>query len=91
VLEEIKGLGGTTLVVTNRSDARVRAAADFLVELGAKGPEWARLPLYLPALQLTGLYTGTKKGLDPDQPRHLSRVVVLEEKESPQVSEHAAI
>jgi glucosamine 6-phosphate synthetase-like amidotransferase/phosphosugar isomerase protein len=27
-----------------------------------------------------GLYTGLQKGLDPDRPRNLSRVVVLEER-----------
>jgi glutamine---fructose-6-phosphate transaminase (isomerizing) len=90
VLEEIKGLGGTTMVVTNSADARVKAAADFLVELGVQAPEWAKLPLYLPSQQLMGLYTGTKKGLDPDRPRHLSRVVVLEN-EAAEAPEHAAI
>jgi glucosamine 6-phosphate synthetase-like amidotransferase/phosphosugar isomerase protein len=47
--------------------------------------------LYLPAQQLLGLYTGIKKGLDPDRPRHLSRVVVLEDEPSSEASEHAAI
>jgi len=91
VLEEIKELGGITFVVTNRAEDRARRAADFLVELGADGPELARLPLYLPAQQLLGLYTGIKKGLDPDRPRHLSRVVVLEDEPSSEASEHAAI
>lgn len=91
VLEEIKELGGTTMVIANRANDRARAAADFLVELGAEGLEWARLPLYLPAHQLMGLFTGTKKGLDPDRPRNLSRVVVLEDEDSAETSEHAAI
>ncbi|HXY49054.1 MAG TPA: SIS domain-containing protein [Terriglobales bacterium] len=91
VLEEVKRLGGTTLVVTNRAQPRVRAAADLLVELAAAGPETARLPLYLLVGQLMGLYTGLEKGLDPDKPRNLSRVVVLEEEDSPEESEHAAI
>lgn len=91
VLEEIKGLGGTTMVVTNRADARAKAAADLLVEFDVSGPEWAYLPLYLPSQQLMGLYTGTKKGLDPDHPRHLSRVVVLENEEATETPEHAAI
>ena len=91
VLEEIKELGGITFVVTNRAEDRARRAADFLVELGADGPELTRLPLYLPAQQLLGLYTGLQKGLDPDRPRHLSRVVVLEDEPSSKASEHAAI
>ena len=79
VLEEVKRLGGTTLVVANHSDARARAAADLLIELKATAVEAARVPLYLLANQLMGLYTGTSKGMDPDSPRNLSRVVVLDE------------
>ena len=89
VLEEIKELGATTLAVVNKADARARAAADFLVELNLDLPEFARLTPYVFFGQLMGLYTGLQKGLDPDKPRHLSRVVILEEgEEDPQ---HAAI
>jgi glucosamine--fructose-6-phosphate aminotransferase (isomerizing) len=91
VLEEVKELGGTTLVVANRAEERARAAADLLVELAVDGPEVARLPLYVLAGQLMGLYTGIEKGLDPDQPRNLSRVVVLQDEDTPEESEHAAI
>ena len=77
VLEEIKELGGTTLVVANAADARARKAADLLIELKLPVSEPARLAAYVVWAQLLGLYTGLKKGLDPDQPRHLSRVVEL--------------
>ena len=90
VLEEIKALGGTTMVVTNRANERIRAAADLLIELETQLPELARLPLYLPAQQLMGLYTGLKKGLDPDNPKNLSRVVLLDD-ESGQTSKHATL
>jgi glucosamine--fructose-6-phosphate aminotransferase (isomerizing) len=89
VLQEIKGLGGTTLAIANRADERARNASDLLVELDFELPESARLAPYIFAGQLAGLYTGLKKGLDPDNPRHLSRVVVLDEEQSPQLSEHA--
>jgi len=89
LLQEMKALGGTTLAITNRADARVRASADLLVELSLDGPELARLVCYLVPAQLLGLYTGLQKGEDPDRPRNLSRVVVLEsEKSKP---EHAAL
>jgi hypothetical protein len=42
----------------------------------------ARVAPYVFAGQLIGLNTGLKKGLDPDNPRHLSRVVVLEDEAS---------
>lgn len=82
VLQEIKGLGGTTLAVTNRADKRARAASDLIVEFDFDLPEVVRLAPYVFAGQLTGLCTGLKKGLDPDHPRNLSRVVVLDEETS---------
>jgi glucosamine--fructose-6-phosphate aminotransferase (isomerizing) len=91
VLEEVKGLGGTTLVIANQGDSRARAAADLLLELSLDVPEFARLAPYAFAGQLMGLYTGLKKGLDPDNPRHLSRVVILDETESPSKPEHASL
>ena len=78
VLEEMKGLGGTTLAIGNRVDGRARDAADLLVELSLDGPELARLVCSVFPAQLLGLYTGLQKGADPDQPRNLSRVVVLD-------------
>ena len=89
VLQEIKGLGGTTLAIVNRADDRVRLASDLLIELDCDLPELARLAPYIFAGQLAGLYTGLKKGLDPDNPRHLTRVVVLDEEASAERSERA--
>lgn len=86
VLQEIKGLGGTTLAITNQADKRVRNASDLVVELAFELPELARLAAYIFVGQLTGLYTGLKRGLDPDNPRHLSRVVVLDQDESTEPS-----
>jgi glucosamine--fructose-6-phosphate aminotransferase (isomerizing) len=78
VLKEIKGLGAATLVVANAADDRARRSADFLVELNLAVPELARLTTFVLPGQLLGLFTGLKKGLDPDRPRNLSRAVVLE-------------
>jgi glucosamine--fructose-6-phosphate aminotransferase (isomerizing) len=80
VLEEMKELGGVTLVITNRANENVRSAADVLIELDLDVPEVARLAPHILAAQLMGLYLGLKRGFDPDEPRHLSRVVVLKEK-----------
>lgn len=91
VLEEVKRLGGATLVIANQTDARARAAADLVVELAANGPETARAPLYVLAGQLMGLYTGIEKNLDPDRPRNLSRVVVLDDENSREETKHAAL
>jgi glucosamine--fructose-6-phosphate aminotransferase (isomerizing) len=81
VLQEVKGLGGTTMVVANSASSAVREAADFVVELRLDVPEFARLAAYAFPGQLLGLYTGLKKGQDPDRPRNLSRVVILNSKD----------
>ena len=80
VLEEIKKLGGTTLVVCNAGDSIIRRAADYFVELSLDVPEIARAACSVIPGQLLGFYTGIKKGLNPDEPRNLSRVVMLETK-----------
>ena len=91
VLEEIKSLGATTLAVANRADERTSRASDLVIELPLEIPEIVRLAPYVFAGQLRGLYTGLKKGLDPDHPRHLNRVVMLDEKDPTQEPRHAAL
>ena len=54
-------------------------------------PELVRQAPYIFCGQLTGLFTGLKKGLDPDNPRNLSRVVVLEDEDPREEPTHAAI
>ena len=80
VLEEIKGLGGATLVVTNAANSLVRRCADFLIELSLDAPEAARPAASVIAGQLLCFHTAIRKGFDPDQPRHLTRVVMLDGK-----------
>ena len=80
VLEEIKKLGGTTLAVSNVCNSTIRRAADYSVELSLDVPETARAAASVIPGQLLGFYTGIKKGLNPDEPRNLSRVVMLETK-----------
>jgi glucosamine--fructose-6-phosphate aminotransferase (isomerizing) len=90
VLEEVKKLGGKTVVVADRAGT-ARRHADLLIETKLDVPEIARMGPYLFSGQLMGLYTGLKKGLNPDQPRHLSRVVLLNELDSDETAEHAAL
>ena len=78
VLEEVKELGGTTLAVAFKADPRVREAADLAIEMPLGDDECAGLAARIVPAQLLGLHTGLKKRLDPDHPRHLSRVVILD-------------
>jgi len=82
LLEEMKSLGGTTLVVANHANDRIRRVADLLVELRLPFPELARLAPTLFPGQLLALHTGLKKGLNPDTPRYLTRSVILSEDSS---------
>jgi len=77
LLEEMKALGAATIVIANRVDSRAQRAADFAVELGLQSPEYARLAAFVIWGQLYGVYYGIKKGLNPDSPKNLTRVVEL--------------
>ena len=75
VLSEMKE---TIIAVCNRASESVRRSSDFIFEFGLDGPELATLAPFAVFAQLLGYYTGIKKGLNPDQPRNLSRVVILD-------------
>lgn len=77
VLREIKELGGRTLAIANRIDPEVAASADLSIELALTAPEPARLIVYVVWGQLLGSYIALRKGLNPDAPRFLSRVVTI--------------
>jgi glucosamine--fructose-6-phosphate aminotransferase (isomerizing) len=77
LVSELKELGAATLVVVNRATPALARSSDLLIELGLDEPEFARLaPAAIPA-QLLGAAIGLRKGLNPDAPKNLSRVVTL--------------
>jgi len=78
VLVEMKELGGTIVAICNRAPESVRRAADFLFELEADVSELSLLAPFLVLPQLLGFHTGVKKGFNPDEPKNLSRVVILD-------------
>jgi glucosamine--fructose-6-phosphate aminotransferase (isomerizing) len=78
VLVEMKELGGTIVAVCNRATENVRRCSDLLFELAADVPEHALPAPFIVPGQLLGLHTGIKKGFNPDEPRNLSRVVILD-------------
>jgi len=78
VLTEMKDLGGVILTVCNQANADVKSKTNLLVELNIPVHELALLaPSVVPA-QLLGFFTGIGKGLNPDSPKNLTRVVMLD-------------
>jgi len=75
ILDEAARLGAKVLMLGEHvKPIRDGAAISFESRL----PPEARDVLYLPPLQLLAYERATAKGLDPDRPRHLEAVVVLE-------------
>jgi|ERR1022692_4915805 glucosamine--fructose-6-phosphate aminotransferase (isomerizing) len=77
LLEEMKALGAATMVIANRVNSRAQRASDFTIELGLQAPEYARPAAFTIWGQLYGVYYGLKRGLNPDSPKNLARVVEL--------------
>jgi glucosamine 6-phosphate synthetase-like amidotransferase/phosphosugar isomerase protein len=74
----MKKLGGVILTVCNCANETIRASSDLVFELGLELPELATLAPFIVPAQLLGCYTGIKKGLNPDAPKNLTRVVLLD-------------
>jgi glucosamine--fructose-6-phosphate aminotransferase (isomerizing) len=77
LLEEMKALGAATMVIANRVESRAQLASDFAIELGLQSPEYVQPAAFTIWGQLYGVYYGLKKGLNPDSPKNLTRVVEL--------------
>jgi fructoselysine-6-P-deglycase FrlB-like protein len=76
-------LGGDSEAAEQRVLAESAALGATTWHLGSEGPgaaldEIARLPLVLHALQALALGVAVRRGLDPETPRHLGQVVVIE-------------
>jgi glucosamine--fructose-6-phosphate aminotransferase (isomerizing) len=78
VLAEMKALGGIIIGICNRAPETVRRSCDLLIELQADVPEPLSVAGSIVPAQLLGLHTAIKKGLNPDEPKNLSRVVILD-------------
>ncbi len=78
LLKEVKKLGAKTLVICENLPAAEKSSADYLVELESSLSDDARLVLYMPVIQMMGLYRALHKEINPDNPRHLTQVVVLD-------------
>ena len=78
VLMEMKELGGVILSICSSATAEIARASDLVIELGSSTNELALLAPFIVPCQLLGFYTGLQKGLNPDEPKNLTRVVILD-------------
>jgi glucosamine--fructose-6-phosphate aminotransferase (isomerizing) len=78
VLAEMKELGGTIVAITNRANTEIRESSDLVIEMDVRADQMALLAPYIVPCQLMGFFTGLRKGLNPDAPKNLSRVVILD-------------
>jgi glucosamine--fructose-6-phosphate aminotransferase (isomerizing) len=77
LLEEMTALGAANIVIANHVDKKAESFADLAIELSLESPEFARSVAFVIGGHLYGVYYGWKKGLNPDSPKNLSRVVEL--------------
>ncbi|HTP68498.1 MAG TPA: SIS domain-containing protein [Dongiaceae bacterium] len=77
VLSEMKDLGGIIVAICNRANDEIRKSTDLLFELDLDADEIALLAPFVVPCQTMGFFTGLHKGLNPDQPKNLTRVVIL--------------
>jgi glucosamine--fructose-6-phosphate aminotransferase (isomerizing) len=78
VLAEMHDLGAATVAVCNHANESILRSSDLVLELGLDGPELAMVAPFVVPAQLMGFFTGVKKNLNPDEPKNLSRVVILD-------------
>jgi glucosamine--fructose-6-phosphate aminotransferase (isomerizing) len=78
VLSEMKELGGVILAICNRASENIRRASALVIEFDVPGNELALLAPCIVPCQLLGFFAGLRKGLNPDEPKNLTRVVLLD-------------
>jgi glutamine---fructose-6-phosphate transaminase (isomerizing) len=78
VLSEMKELGAVIISVCNEATPAVRRSSDLVIDLQLEGSGLAALAASVMPAQLLGYYSALAKGLDPDVPKNLTRVVMLD-------------
>ena len=71
-LAEMKSLHGRLLVICEKSDADIAAAAEYVAELDSGLPDFARDILYLLPIHFLAYYKSLALGLSPSSPKNLT-------------------
>ncbi len=78
-LEEMKALGGSTLVLCDQAGVQLSQLADTIVELDCGLPDFVRDVLYMPVVHFLAYYRSLLEGQDPDYPANLDYAVILKD------------
>jgi glutamine---fructose-6-phosphate transaminase (isomerizing) len=83
VLAEMSELGGITVAIHNQASGsgigqKIAPEAHLAIQLDVPVGELASLAPYIVPGQLLGFFNGIRKGLNPDEPKNLTRVVILD-------------
>ena len=76
VLREMRALGAQTLALNPTIEL---LDTTWKIQLPVDFPAWLLPLLYLPPLQMLAYFRSMGKGLNPDNPRHLTAVITLDE------------
>lgn len=74
VLSDMQKLGAKTLAIV---DSANEVDSDYVFELSTGFPDTIRGVVYLPLGQLLSFYKSISKGLNPDLPKNLARVIII--------------
>lgn len=75
LLYEVKKLEARTLILSDKKEKDFDTLADYLILTGRSLPEQYRGILYVPFIQYMGALAAIRKGIDPDAPPNLTRIV----------------
>lgn len=79
VLQDMKNLGGKILAIGDEIKGKLPVWIDHYIPLNRQGLNGYGDVLYLPPLQILAYEKAIKKNLDPDNPKNLDAVVILDE------------
>ena len=77
LLDELRGQGASAFVLADKREKDFDYLAEAVVLTGRGMSEDIRGILYMPFLQYLGCQAALKRGLDPDEPANLTRIVTL--------------
>ncbi len=77
LLGEVRNYSAKTMVVSDKKEQAFDTSADYTVLTGRGIPEHYRGILYAPFFQFLACLTAMPKGIDPDAPPRVSRIVTL--------------